>query len=301
MADVRIVVACFCTAVLNCTAIAQQPELIGIQKLPDVKIDGKAVKIHTQGLYVTRRDYIVTGRVDTPPRRPVVIRFPRDDLQGYEVLDLSAIDTSKANLDHPGGFDRDEYGVFWIPLSTSHRRGPTVILGLKLNDGNLPSDVSELHKSFEFPDHVGALGCLGDGRLLAANWDTKTVYLIDSSSGEVEEEIAHDRFFGDAKGIHLAVQDWKFDAGSKLVIAGGIDKSSIRKPGQSDAVVAWIDPELRKIRKLIRLDRRNGVARPLTNEGMSVRSGELFLIPEDIGRGAKVLQMSMGEENQPPQ
>ena len=293
MAAVRFVVACSCFVVLAATVVAQSPVLIDIHQLPDVEVDGKQVKIHSQGLYVTEQDYIVTGRIDTPPRRPVVIRFPREDLNSYEFLDLGPIDHGNAGLNHPGGFDRDQQGVFWIPLSTSHRRGPTIVVGIKLSERKLPANVSEIHESFEVPDHLGAICCLNEGRLLAANWDTNTVYLINSSTGKVEEQIPHDQFFGNANGVHLAVQDWKFDRKSKLVIAGGIDKSPARKPQESGAVVAWIDPVLRKITKLIRLDARADVARPLTNEGMSLRNGKLFLLPEDFGHGAKILSFSL--------
>ena len=291
--NARIALTCALTCLLNAMLTAQQPELIGVQELPEIKIGGERVQVHTQGLYVNDRDFIVTGRVDTPPRRPVVIRFSRADLSTYQILDLSPIDSGKQGLNHPGGFDRDEQGRYWIPVSTSHRRGPTKIVAMRLDAGKLPSEVSQISHAHEFPDHIGAIACLGNGRLLAANWDTKTIYLIDSSTGKLEDEIPHDRFFGGAERIQLAVQDWKYDRAAKHLIAGGIDKSGGRKPEQSPAVVAWIDPESHQTTKLTRLKSRSDVARPLTNEGLSVHNGDLFLLPEDIGRGAKILRMSI--------
>ncbi len=290
-----VAVAC-CVAVngtvLSHAASAQSPSDLSTVLLPEIRIDGDAVKIHTQGLYVTGQDYIVTGRVDTPPKRPVVMRFSGEDPSDYELLDLGLLDRKDAGLNHPGGFDRDERGVFWIPLSTSHRQGPTLVVGIELRNGKLPADCSKITKSFQVSDHLGAICCLGKDRLLAANWDTKTVYLIDSSSATISEQVPQSEFFGNAKGVRLAVQDWKFDPLAKLVIAGGIDKSPERKPTESVAVVAWIDPILRKITRLIRLDPQADVARPLTNEGLALRNGRLFLLPEDFGRGAKILSFS---------
>jgi hypothetical protein len=121
--------------------------------------------------------------------------------------------------------------------------------------------------------------------------------VIDSMTGKIIETISHDVFFGDAHGVQLAVQDWKFDPASKLVVAGGIDKSKDRRTTDSNAVIAWIDPGQRKITSMLRLDTRNDVVRPLTNEGMAVHDGRLSLLPEDFGRGAKVLRFDLTKDN----
>ena len=44
--------------------------------------------------------------------------------------------------------------------------------------------------------------------------------------------------------------------------------------------------------KLIRLAPRPDVGRPVTNEGLALLQNELFLLPEDFGKGAKVLRYS---------
>ncbi len=274
-------------------AAAQTANFVAAQPLPSVEIDGTSVKIHTQGLYATEDDYLVTGRVDTLPRRAVVLRFPRGDLTQYESLDLTPTGQQQAVLNHPGGFDRDSEGVFWIPLSTSNSRGPTTVLGLSLWAGKLPASRSQLTKSFQISDHLGAICCLEQGRLLAANWDTKLVYLIDSAAGAVLQKFSHDDFFGSDSGIRLAVQDWKYDRDSKLVIAGGIDKSASLDSQSPNAVIAWIDPARRKLVSSIRLKPRDDVARPLTNEGLALDGSDLFLLPEDFGKGAKILRFSI--------
>ncbi len=117
--------------------------------------------------------------------------------------------------------------------------------------------------------------------------------MIDSDSGEIQDKFKQEAFFRSSEPILLAVQDWKFDRESKLVIAGGIDKSPNRKSDQSSAIVARIDPAKRSVVSTIRLESRDDVTRPLTNEGLALFGRELFLLPEDLGRGAKVLRFSI--------
>ncbi len=286
MIPTRSTVVWICLAASASVGLAQGPEFVSAQPLPEVVIDGESVPIHTQGLYVTEHDYFVTGRVDKLPRRPVLMRFPRDNPNQYEVLDLS----QTTGLDHPGGFDRDQDGLFWIPVSTSHRVGPTKVMGVSLSDRKLPTSVSQITKSFEVPDHLGAICCLNGAQLLAANWDTQTIYLIDSGTGEVKQKFAQQEFFEYSQPIRLAVQDWKFDLRSKRIVAGGIDKFPINKSNPSVATIAWIDPLRPLVVATIRLDSRDDVTRPLTNEGLALYGRDLFLLPEDIGRGAKVLR-----------
>jgi hypothetical protein len=79
-----------------------------------------------------------------------------------------------------------------------------------------------------------------------------------------------------------------------LLLAGGIDKSPKRPDGTSAATVSWIDLKERKTVFSKRLEPRDDVSRPLTNEGLAWFENELFLLPEDLGKGAKVLRFSVG-------
>ena len=139
-------------------------------------------------------------------------------------------------------------------------------------------------------DHIGAVCCLENGKLLAATWDTKTVYRIDTAGRDLKIQ-TWNQVMDDTPG--LAVQDWKFDRKRKLIVASGIDKSASRKATDSNAVVAWIDPSGKRATKLLRLAPRSDVTRPLTNEGMALFNGELYLLPEDIGQGAKLLRFGL--------
>lgn len=257
-----------------------------IEPLPEIKIDGKPVKIHTQGLKVTARYYLVTGRLETDPKRALLLRFPRRELTKFELTDITP--DQDPNLDHPGGFDRDGAGVYWIPVSTSNPRGPTIIYGLVISDQQ-PLSAVRRHKTIRIEDHIGAIACLDSGTLLAANWDTKTIYWIDEQ-GTVTKELARNKFIARNPGWQLAVQDWKFDRKHGFLRAGGIDKSPRRTNNTPNAMVAVIDLKRQSIVDSIPFAPRAEVARPMTNEGMDWFADELFLLPEDFGEGARVFR-----------
>ena len=148
-----------------------------------------------------------------------------------------------------------------------------------------------MHKAWDMEDHLGAICCLGNGVLLAANWDTLRIYRIDSGTGKTTAEKEWASMLP-PDFPHLAVQDWKFDRSAGWLIASGIDKS---KPSVSEArkaILAFIDLEKRTF-DIHRLPPRSDVARPLTNEGMVIVDGNLYLLPEDFGKGAKLLRFSM--------
>ena len=279
---------CLLIFALPAVSLAQQATFVQAYPLPNVEIDGSQAKVHTQGLYVTSRDWLVTVRRETKPKRPLLFRFSRTDPSEYEVADLSVASDESVSLDHPGGFDRDENGLLWIPVSASNRRGPTVILGITIHEDQPLSEMS-IVSSIYVDDHIGAICCVGQGRLLAATWDTKTIYQIETAGRDVRIKKAKDV----AAAISgFAVQDWKYDSDSKKVIAGGIDKSATRQANQSEAIITWIDIAA-KSAKTLRLESRSDVTRPLTNEGLDWFGGELFLLPEDLGRGAKILRLQI--------
>lgn len=270
---------------------AAQPRISYVDAvvMPEVKVEGQTVKIHTQGLYVTEQHWLVTGRLETKPKRALLIRIPRADPTRYEVVDLTPASDDSVSLDHPGGFDRDAAGVFWIPVSTSNRNGPTVLYGITIDaEKPLSRGISFSH-SIRIEDHIGAICCLENGSLLGANWDTKAIHEISLAGKTYRMKRKSWNALVSQPDWQLAVQDWKFDPVSKTIAASGIDKSPKRDNAVSSALIAWIDTKSKTTNSL-RLEQRNDVSRPLTNEGMAILGDELFLLPEDFGRGAKLLR-----------
>jgi hypothetical protein len=204
-------------------------------------------------------------------------------------MDITPPKIDGATLDHPGGFDVDTEGRFWIPLSTSNAAGPSLICRFTI-EPNQPLTPSEPDRAFSVDDHIGAICLTKDGSLIGANWDTKRVYQW-STTGETLRSIARNELFAEAPDWKLAVQDWKRVQRERcaLIIAGGLDKSR----ESSRATIQLIDIVGGNIHETHRFARQEDVSRPITNEGLDIHEQTLFLLPEDIGRGAKVLRFTI--------
>lgn len=303
-----------CLVGVNCPTLAQDAaattepaaervlEFVEAVTLPDFEVDDRPspAKIHTQGLYVTGTHIWVTGRLESKPKRSLLIRYPRANLSQVEFLDITPPLVDGEVLDHPGGFDVDSRGRLQIPVSTSHRRGPTLIQAYQV-DAAEPLKNARLVASTKIDDHLGAV-CCHRKTLIGANWDTQQIYYIRDGKVVRKKNQSDMLPFGQP---HIAVQDWKAwphatqsteedtarstqtkdGPRSMLTLMGGLFKAE-----NSQAVVQWVDVLNHQVRMTIRLPRIAGVKRPVTNEGLAVYNGELFLLPEDLGTGAKLLR-----------
>ncbi len=169
---------------------------------------------------------------------------------------IRTAEISHGALVHPGGFDHDEDSL-WIPVAEYRPDSRTTIQ-------RRSKDTLELLSSFEVPDHIGALAVLPEG-LLLANWDARKFYLY-SRDGQLLSSRPNPN--------PTRYQEIKRRYGA--IVASGL----AGRGGDSRAVIEWLDPEtLRPLGReaLGRTDR--GV--PLTNEGMDLRDGYLYLLPED--------------------
>lgn len=259
------------------------------QRLPNVEVDGRPAIIHTQGLYVTDRHFYVTGRLESPPARALLLRFEREPPHRYEYRDMTpqAPNGASARLDHPGGFDFDGTS-FWIPIAVSAPTPPTAIMRVEVQP-DAPLQRWRTRVAFYVADHIGALAWHAhEHRLYGANWDTRQVYAW-SPSGELAARTQQSRPYW-----RLAIQDWKGATGTPwprpgVIVAGGIDKSSGRAPDESPAVVEVLDPGRGHRLARVRLPTLPDHDGPVTHEGLALRGGRLYLLPGDLGRNAVVL------------
>ena len=119
----------------------------------------------------------------------------------------------------------------------------------------------ELEAQFEVGDHIGCVAA-GDGVLVGGNWDSRIFYVWDRS-GKLLRKVENPTPNG--------YQDLKF-AGGQLV-GGGL------LPGKVGAI-DWMEwPSLKLVKRMEAGKTSRGVA--FTNEGMAVRAGRLWLLPED--------------------
>lgn len=169
---------------------------------------------------------------------------------------------------HPGGIARDGESL-WIPVAEYRRDSSATIQ--KRNAKTLA-----LETQFEVQDHIGCVAA-GPNFLVGGNWDSRTFY-VWNKSGMMLRKVANPTPNG--------YQDLKFVDG--MIVAGGL------LPGKVGAV-DWLEwPSLQLLRRVEAGKTDRGV--PYTNEGMALRGGRLFLLPEDgpsrlfefvLGEGAK--------------
>lgn len=105
---------------------------------------------------------------------------------------------------HPGGISSDPDRC-WVPVAEYRPASTTTVVCV---DAELDTVTS-----FPFPDHLGAVGDLGDGTLLAVSWGSRTLYRLDHE-GAVLDQRENPNHFVDHQDLTVV------DAGT--VIATGL-------------------------------------------------------------------------------
>jgi hypothetical protein len=223
-----------------------QPRLESSDLLETVALEGDTH--HVQGIEVDGPALWVTS-VDTKEKRGLIFQYK---LPGGELVRSAEIHEGARY--HPGGISAAA-GSVWIPVAEYVRNSTTTVQ--RRNQQTL-----QLESQFEVADHIGALAVTPDG-LLGANWDGRDFYLWDQQ-GRLLRKFANPH--------PVAIQDMKFLEG-RLVVGGLLlaDRSG---------VVDWLAwPSLKLTRRIATGKTDRGIA--YTNEGMTIREGKLWLLPED--------------------
>lgn len=204
---------------------------------------------HVQGIVVDGNALWVTA-VDREIRRGFLFEF---DL-GSGAL-RRTIESGEGMRFHPGGFDLDETS-FWIPAAEYRANSSAWIERRDRKTGALIS-------RFEVNDHIGAVARLPD-RLVGANWDARVFYewSLDGKLIRKRDNPTPWRF-----------QDLKYRGG---LLAG----AAVAPRGSTEHSVVWLNPETLQVERTLAVGMTDrGV--PFTNEGLDLRNGKLYLLPED--------------------
>ncbi len=175
---------------------------------------------HVQGLAVTDQWFWITS-VDRRARRGFVYRVSRETLKVVAQRDI----TLDAQC-HPGGLQLTADRL-WIPVAEYRPRSTSTMLQLD------PTSLETVDK-FALADHLGGAAVDAGQRIYTANWDARTIYVLDMAGKEVERR-------DNPTGV--AYQDFEFHDG-KLYCAGStkLDAAgSTKLAGQPTAVVDVID------------------------------------------------------------
>ena len=209
---------------------------------------------HVQGLELDERRIWLTS-VDGATKRGYLHLFERATGKLLRRIEL----TDGARY-HPGGISRAG-GSIWVPVAEMKPNSSAVLVALD-------ADSLRLRRRIQVADHIGCVAAK-DRMLVAGNWDSRELYVIDLDRPERMRKLAN------PSPTHH--QDMKF-VGDQLV-AGGNDSLW-------SGTLDWIDWPTLTLRKSLRAGaigpiRPFGRGGPFTGEGMAIEGRDLYLLPED--------------------
>ena len=221
--------------------------------LADLKLTAtiplQATLHHVQGID-TDGDYLWVSSVWKAEKKGFLTKF--ELATGKLIAQVEVQDGAKI---HPGGIALHN-GSIWIPVAEYDRDGPT---SMQRRD----SRTLALLSSFNVNDHIGCVAAAKDG-LVGGNWDSRTLYRWTYAGVETGRT---------ANPRANAYQDLKFVDGR--LVGSGLDAA------QRAGGIEWLDPAngYALVRRLDAGATDRGLA--LTNEGMTIHKGKLYLLPED--------------------
>ena len=159
---------------------------------------------------------------------------------------------------HPGGFSIANHAI-WVPVAEYKAKSSAVL-------EEIDPDTLQIRRKIAVADHLGCVA-VQDNALVAGNWDSKRLYLIDLN------DTAQMRIVPNPSTTRY--QDIKFIDG-QLVASG----YRTRHTGTID----WIDyPSMTVLRTLHTGATPHGTlstrARAFSSEGMTLEGHELYLLP----------------------
>ncbi len=215
-----------------------------LERLEVVVLD--AALDHVQGIDV-EADSLWVSSVDRTAKKGYLHLFDRASgrLRAQVSLERGA-------RYHPGGLALDGDSI-WVPVAEYVRNGTTLIQ--RRDKRSL-----ELQAEFEVADHIG---CVAAGEnLVGGNWDSRIFYSWSRDGRQLRRR---------DNPSPNAYQDLKL-AGGQLVASGKLT------PDQG--AIDWLDTgSLALVRRIVTGKTDRAVL--FTNEGMAVRDGKLYLLPED--------------------
>lgn len=230
---------------LQLVTASDRLDRLGVQRV----IPLRGTLHHVQGIAVERERLWVTS-VDSGARKGWLHLYRLPD---GVLLRQVEVQSHAGDQFHPGGIALDG-NVVWIPVAEYQRGGRSTIQ-------RRDKRTLQLLGSFEVDDHIGCIAAGGD-RLIGGNWDARQIYYWAPDG----------RLLAKRDNPHATrYQDMKLAGG--LLVASGVTSAD-------EGAIDWLDPETLDLRRRITAGKTDRGVR-YTNEGMDVRDGRLYLLPED--------------------
>jgi len=223
-------------------------QMVTLDRLPRPHtLSLKGVVYHVQGIDLDDSRLWVTS-VDAKSRKGYLHEF---SIPGGELL--RSVEVQDGARFHPGGIATDSVSIY-VPVA-EYRRSSTAVIQRR------GKRTLALEAQFEVNDHIGCIAVSGD-TLIGGNWDSLELYFWDRA-GVLKRKVPNPTGNG--------FQDIKVVEG--VLVASGLLKD---RTGAID----WLElPSLRTIRRITTGATDRGD--PFTREGMTIRDGRLYLLPED--------------------
>lgn len=202
---------------------------------------------HVQGIDV-EGDTLWVSSVNKAARKGYLFRIQR-----HTGRILVQVEVQDGERYHPGGLSLDG-DTLWLPVAEYRRTSSAVIQR---------RDKRTLRLLSQFPvnDHIGCVAA-GGGRLFGGNWDSREIYEWDRNGTMLAKRPSE---------TGTTYQDLKFVEG--LLVGGG-------KRGATRGAIDWLDPASLTVKRRMEVETTNR-GTVFTNEGMAIREGRIFLLPED--------------------
>ena len=228
------------------TARAQSVTTVERARLVDVlPLDGEL--FHVQGLDLDAQ-HIWVSSVDTREHRGYIHQFDRRSGKFQRRLEI----TDGVRY-HPGGMAMHG-GSIWVPVAEYRANSSAVLV-------EIDKQTLAIRRKISVADHLGCVAVSGH-ELVAGNWDSRLLYVFDRRGRQVRVI---------KNPSPTGFQDMKFARG-RLVGSGALGP----KVGAIDWF-AWPSIKLVDSRASGPTDR--GIR--YTEEGMTLKGNDLFLVPED--------------------
>lgn len=216
-----------------------------LERLEVVRL--RATLDHVQGIDV-EGDSLWVSSVDRKAKRGFLHLF---DLKSGRLR--AEVSVERGSRYHPGGIALDGDSI-WVPVAEYARASSALV---QRRDKKTLALVSE----FEVADHIGCLAA-GGGTVLGGNWDSRIFYEWTPDGRLLRQR---------PNPTPNAYQDLKRVDG--LIVASG-------NVGAEEGEVDWLDPETLALKRSLPAGKTDRGVR-FTNEGMAIRDGKLYLLPED--------------------
>ena len=200
---------------------------------------------HVQGIDV-EGDSLWVSSVDRDAKRGYVHLF---DLLSGKLRAQASV--GRGARFHPGGISLDGDSL-WVPVAEYQRDSSSLVQ-------RRHKRTLELQSEFLVEDHIG---CVAAGAtLIGGNWDSRILYEWTRAGRELRQR---------PNPTRNAYQDLK-RVGDRWVASGKLSKD--------EGAIDWLDDSLVLVKRLATGKTDRGVL--FTNEGMAIRDGTLYLLPED--------------------